>query len=235
VPKTPRLREWRARAALSQEELSDHSGVSRATIADLEAGNRGAQPRTIRKLAEALGVEPEDLYGVPEAPKVEAPPSSEQPRLNGFEEERREPSYEVALEAARRQSEQDRQAAARAWESERPQTYFAHHENAAVVRLLTYPADELAGSVLELARRCIELEASRAVQLENFPVEQVAAFLAENERDNERIRRELEKLSANDIREMMLQSPPLRRLSEAYRNEAERRAGQQVQRRPAAG
>jgi HTH-type transcriptional regulator, competence development regulator len=89
VPKTPRLREWRDRAALSQEELHTRSGVSRATIADLEAGNRGAQPRTIRKLAEALHVEPDALYGGPEHPLVEAPPSS-QPTLNGeLEEERR--------------------------------------------------------------------------------------------------------------------------------------------------
>ena len=87
MPKTPRLREWRARAALSQEELRDLSSVSRATIADLEAGNRGAQPRTIRKLAEALDIEPDDLYGVPEYPLTEAPPSPEQPPLNGFEEE----------------------------------------------------------------------------------------------------------------------------------------------------
>jgi transcriptional regulator with XRE-family HTH domain len=89
VPKTPRLREWRARAALSQEELHDLSGVSRATIADLEAGKRGAQPRTIRKLAEALDVEPDHLYGGPEHPLGQAPPSPEQPPLNGFEEERR--------------------------------------------------------------------------------------------------------------------------------------------------
>jgi transcriptional regulator with XRE-family HTH domain len=80
-----------ARDALSQEELRDLSGVSRATIADLEAGNRGAQPRTIRKLAEALGVEPDDLYGELQAPKAEAPPS-QQPPLNGFVVEERRPS-----------------------------------------------------------------------------------------------------------------------------------------------
>jgi transcriptional regulator with XRE-family HTH domain len=61
----------------------------------------------------------------------------------------------------------------------------------------------------------------RQLSLEDFPAEQVAAFLAESERDKEWMRRELEKLSANDIREMLLASPPLRRLSEAYRKEAE--------------
>ncbi len=107
MPKTPRLREWRARAALSQEELRDLSGVSRATIADLEAGKRGAQPRTIRKLAEALDVEPDDLYGGPESPLGQAPPSPEQPPLNGFEEERRA-AWEDAVKDARQLRETGR-------------------------------------------------------------------------------------------------------------------------------
>jgi transcriptional regulator with XRE-family HTH domain len=72
MPKTPRLREWRERATLSQEDLRERSGISRATIADLEAGNRGAQPRTIRHLAAALGVQPADLYGESEVPKARA-------------------------------------------------------------------------------------------------------------------------------------------------------------------
>jgi transcriptional regulator with XRE-family HTH domain len=42
-------------------ELSERSGVSRATIAELELGKHGAQPRTRRKLAAALGVEPWEL------------------------------------------------------------------------------------------------------------------------------------------------------------------------------
>jgi transcriptional regulator with XRE-family HTH domain len=61
VPKLPQLRRLRNETALSQEELAKRSGVSRATIADLEAGKRGAQPRTLRKLAGALGVEPREL------------------------------------------------------------------------------------------------------------------------------------------------------------------------------
>ena len=61
--KTKRLRELRERASFSQMELSEISGVSRATIADLELGKRGARPRTRRKLAKALGVEPWELVG----------------------------------------------------------------------------------------------------------------------------------------------------------------------------
>jgi transcriptional regulator with XRE-family HTH domain len=63
VLRTTRLRELRERAAFSQMELSERSGVSRATIADLELGKRGARPKTRRKLAKALGVEPWELVG----------------------------------------------------------------------------------------------------------------------------------------------------------------------------
>ena len=56
----PRLREWRNKRALSQEELARRSGISRTTIIKIEAG-RGAWPQTVRKLAKALGVKPDDL------------------------------------------------------------------------------------------------------------------------------------------------------------------------------
>ena len=56
----PRLRAVRQRVALSQEELAEKSQVSRTTIIKLEAG-REAWPQTVRKLAKALGVKPEDL------------------------------------------------------------------------------------------------------------------------------------------------------------------------------
>jgi HTH-type transcriptional regulator, competence development regulator len=99
VPKTPRLREWRERAALSQGELAARSGTSRATIADLEAGNRGGQPKTVRRLAEALGIEPEDLYGEAAYPKEAAPPDP-QPSFNGLLEEERRTRISERLEAS---------------------------------------------------------------------------------------------------------------------------------------
>jgi transcriptional regulator with XRE-family HTH domain len=42
-------------------ELAERASVSRATIADLELGKRRPQPKTRRKLAAALGVEPHEL------------------------------------------------------------------------------------------------------------------------------------------------------------------------------
>jgi len=44
-------------------ELTERSGVLRATIADLELGKRGARPKTRRKLAKTLGVEPWEVVG----------------------------------------------------------------------------------------------------------------------------------------------------------------------------
>jgi transcriptional regulator with XRE-family HTH domain len=55
------LQRLRQDRALSLRELGDLSGVAFDTINKLELGKRAAQPRTIRKLAEALGVEPREL------------------------------------------------------------------------------------------------------------------------------------------------------------------------------
>jgi DNA-binding Xre family transcriptional regulator len=51
----------REHGRLSLRELEEKSGVSYNTIWRLEDGRQGAHPRTIRKLAEALGVEPGQL------------------------------------------------------------------------------------------------------------------------------------------------------------------------------
>jgi DNA-binding XRE family transcriptional regulator len=58
---TERLKELRRRKVLSMRELQELSGVSHNTIWRIESGRQGAHPRTIRKLAKALGVEPEEL------------------------------------------------------------------------------------------------------------------------------------------------------------------------------
>jgi transcriptional regulator with XRE-family HTH domain len=56
-----KLRELRRRKVLTLEELAEKAGVGRNTVWRLEHGVMGAQPRTIRKLAKALDVEPEEL------------------------------------------------------------------------------------------------------------------------------------------------------------------------------
>jgi transcriptional regulator with XRE-family HTH domain len=59
-----RLRALRQQRVLTLRELEQKSGVAYNTIWHLENGKRDAQPRTLRKLAEALGVEPEELVKV---------------------------------------------------------------------------------------------------------------------------------------------------------------------------
>ncbi|MEE8414127.1 MAG: helix-turn-helix transcriptional regulator [Dehalococcoidales bacterium] len=60
-----RLRELRA---LSQRELAALANLSVTTVNRIETGQRKAMPRTVRKLAKALGITPEELL-------------TEQPRL----------------------------------------------------------------------------------------------------------------------------------------------------------
>jgi transcriptional regulator with XRE-family HTH domain len=58
----PALRRLRAAKLWKQSDLAARSGVSRTTIARLEAErNKAADFDTIRKLADALGVEPSEL------------------------------------------------------------------------------------------------------------------------------------------------------------------------------
>jgi transcriptional regulator with XRE-family HTH domain len=56
-----KLRELRERQALSLRELSALSGVNFNSIWRIEAGRTGAKPRTVRRLAAALEVEPHEL------------------------------------------------------------------------------------------------------------------------------------------------------------------------------
>jgi transcriptional regulator with XRE-family HTH domain len=78
-----RLRELREEAVLTVRELSALSGVSEDTITKIENGHRKARPSTVRKLAKALDVEPQELaapkdvvvgMGLAEI-KAEAPPA----------------------------------------------------------------------------------------------------------------------------------------------------------------
>ena len=56
-----RLKELRRERVLSLRELEEKSGVSYNTIWRLQDARQGAHPKTLRKLAEALGVQPSEL------------------------------------------------------------------------------------------------------------------------------------------------------------------------------
>ncbi len=56
-----KLREARERRFLTQQQLADRAGTSKANISRLESGEQNARMSTIVRLAAALDVEPEEL------------------------------------------------------------------------------------------------------------------------------------------------------------------------------
>ena len=55
------LRVWREHRGLSQSALARASGVNRVQIVEIEAGRNSGSVRTLRKLADALGVAVDDI------------------------------------------------------------------------------------------------------------------------------------------------------------------------------
>jgi transcriptional regulator with XRE-family HTH domain len=80
----PPLKDLREQQALSLRELAKMSGVSHVAISQIERGERQARPSTLRKLADALRVEPavlssknrQDLWSPPVEPSPEQTNSS---------------------------------------------------------------------------------------------------------------------------------------------------------------
>lgn len=62
MPSLTRLRVLRLRAALTQAELAERTGLARTTIVRLEQGDPNPLPPTVRKLARALRVKPTALW-----------------------------------------------------------------------------------------------------------------------------------------------------------------------------
>ena len=72
------LREWRTRRVLSSAELAARAGVSKVTVISIENEHvHRIQPRTMRRLAEALAVEPWDVAEFRRALSGDAPPAPE--------------------------------------------------------------------------------------------------------------------------------------------------------------
>jgi transcriptional regulator with XRE-family HTH domain len=57
----PGLTSHRRRQGLTQRQLGELAGVAHTTVQRLESLSRGAYPQTLRKLASALGIAPEEL------------------------------------------------------------------------------------------------------------------------------------------------------------------------------
>jgi transcriptional regulator with XRE-family HTH domain len=71
-----RLKEFRLAANMTQVELAEAADLDQATISRLEKSERHPHPRTLEKLAYALGVEPEEL--LPDLPDAHRPRPSRQ-------------------------------------------------------------------------------------------------------------------------------------------------------------
>ncbi len=84
-----RLRQLRRARAWSMRDLAREAGVMPLTISELERGVRKPQPRTIRKLAAALGVEPIEIIGDELAQAVPNPKAPAPAYLSSLSEQDR--------------------------------------------------------------------------------------------------------------------------------------------------
>lgn len=66
------LREWRAARGLSQQQLADRLETSKGQISRWESGGRSMSGDVIAALADALSIEPGDLFRDPSAPSLDA-------------------------------------------------------------------------------------------------------------------------------------------------------------------
>jgi transcriptional regulator with XRE-family HTH domain len=112
------VKEIRRRKGWSQKDLAEESGVGQDTISGIESGRHEPRPSTLRKLADALGVEVADFFREPALPLGEAPREVGQSLL------------ERAQDAARQDEKKGAQAVNRlfASEGELPSTYITEFE-----------------------------------------------------------------------------------------------------------
>lgn len=66
-----RLKHFRKKRGLTQQELADHVGVeSDGTIRRWESGKRWPDPETIERIAQALDVQVHELFIFPDEPEL---------------------------------------------------------------------------------------------------------------------------------------------------------------------
>jgi transcriptional regulator with XRE-family HTH domain len=126
-PISHNVRHFRKLRGMTQAELAKAAGTTQYTVSEIELAHREPHPATLRKLAAALGVRVADFYGEPDSPLAEAPPSSLQPPLNGFEEERQRPGLDQVRDAFAPLADGLHRYCAR-WEEKLPNLRGTHEE-----------------------------------------------------------------------------------------------------------
>ncbi len=235
-----KLRVLRARRGLSLLAASKQLGIDRHTLRRVELGVQEPQYPTLAKIAEGYDVPVEELLEEPVgAGKDEAPLSPEWALSTPDEafrrsvegastEELRGLIVELVAGEHPRLFEDER--------TEKPPADVLYRRSASFARALVVREELLRrgeeppeNQVLALRRYMNALELTEDPALGRYKAEaifapdQVAAFLAQDERDNERIKAELAKLSPEDVSALVAASPVLSKLSEAFRKGQERR------------
>ncbi len=196
-----RLRVLRARRGLSLTEAAERAGVTRDTISDLERGKRRAYMPTLTKIAKGYRVPVEELLEEP-VPLDEAPGGAGLMQVDEL------PGLRLTRE--RRGFSRDELA----FKTGIPMPVLVELEDG---RRTPDPGDL---EVLAHALDCYKGDLF-------LPVEVMKVFRANNAQENERLRREAEKLTANDIRALKLASPAFRKLSKAL-EESTNQEGREV-------
>jgi transcriptional regulator with XRE-family HTH domain len=114
------VRRMRREKGLSQQELADLAGIGQDSISAIETGRHEPHPRTLRKLANALGVEVVDFFREPAVPLAKAPTVG------------RPSAIDVALDSAIRQIALEKQAM---FGGQSEPMLDQHHVNEAMQRL----------------------------------------------------------------------------------------------------
>jgi excisionase family DNA binding protein len=163
---------------MSRTDRKRGSVVTHLSLAEA-AERMGISERTARrwiKSGKLRASKPGRDYWIPESaitelveesevsPKAERRSSREPSLFNGEEagDERLEKPIDLALHAAERQAIADRQAIARAYSSEQPDSGMVRYENEALMSLLKYPHGDVAEALVDLARRHVLLEQENA-------------------------------------------------------------------------
>jgi transcriptional regulator with XRE-family HTH domain len=149
------VRRLRRERGLSQQELADKAGIGQDSISAIETGKHEPHPRTLRKLANALGVEVADFFREPAlAGKAEAPETGPP--------NREVPIYDFVHEAALRQAQRKVQAINRAYESDQMAPEDMRPDNDTLHYLLNRPTGEVENAYIELMRDHVQLEHENA-------------------------------------------------------------------------